>query len=111
MAANDNNVEITLRRLADSGLNIREALVLFAIIKRPGIAGADIAEALGLNSRSKIQYVVERLEKRELIENRQKERRQGIPAIFHATQKGRLVWAEIEGQNYDFPEGEEESHW
>ena len=76
---------------------MREALVLYVVIKRPGIAGADIAEALSYPHRSKIQYVVERLERKGYIENRQTEpQRQGIPAIFHPTDQGRKVWADLE---------------
>jgi DNA-binding MarR family transcriptional regulator len=96
--ANDNNVVLSFMRLDASGLTVREALVLYVIIKRPGIAGADIASALALNSRSRIQYILERLERNKHIENRQQHRKRGVPGIFHATTKGRLLWAEIMGE-------------
>lgn len=87
----------SLKVLERANLNVREALVLHVIVKRPGISGADIANELQLKSRSLVQYILPRLEKRALIEDRRESGGRGTPSRFYATFTGYTLWDEING--------------
>lgn len=96
---NDDNPNVTflskLRKIDLRTLTVRDVLVLYAIIKRPGIAGVELAHTLGFTDRSSIASNVLRLEREGFIDDRRLERRKATPAIFHPTQKGLEFWDDI----------------
>tara|TARA_R110002020_G_scaffold50806_1_gene143812 strand:- start:412 stop:720 length:309 start_codon:yes stop_codon:yes gene_type:complete len=96
--ANGDSVIFPLQKLDMLQMTVRDALVLFVVIKRPGITGADIAAELGLGSRSLVQYVIKRQKARGLITDNRKTISQGHPSNFRATVKGKLLWDQIEGR-------------
>ena len=88
-----------LKRMDMLGLKVRDGLVLWLIVSRPGMTGADIAAYLGLKTRSLVQYNLIRLQDKGLIEDARTGIRQGVPTQITATNKGRILWNEISGQD------------
>lgn len=76
-------------------LTVRDVLVLFAIIRQPGLSGIDITNKLGLRDRSAVASNLLRLEREGYIEDRREVRSKANPAILHPTQKGIDFWDEI----------------
>lgn len=86
---------VRLRKIDRRYLTVRDILVLYAIIHKPGQMGIEITNKLGLPERSSIASNLLRLEREGYIEDRRPVRSKANPAILHPTQKGIDFWEEI----------------
>lgn len=86
---------VRLRRIDVRSLTVRDALVLYAIISKPGISGIELTNTLGLPNRSNIQSNVDRLQREGYIEDRRLKPLKAHAAMFHATATGIALWDEI----------------
>lgn len=86
---------VRLRKIDKHGLTVRDILVLFAVMERPGASGLDIANKLGIKDRSAISSNLSRLGRQGFIEDRREEQGRAIPAILHALPAGVAFWDEI----------------
>src|SRR6478735_3406482 len=85
---------VKLRKIDKHGLTVRDMLVLFAIMQKPGSSGLDIASALAIKDRSAISSNLARLERQGFIEDRREERSKAVPAILHPLSAGLEFWDE-----------------
>lgn len=86
---------IRLGKIDKRKLTVRDILILYTIIRNPGIAGNDLAAKLGIGNRSGIAGQIMRLERGGYIEDHRLERRKANPTLLHVTQRGLDFWEEI----------------
>jgi DNA-binding MarR family transcriptional regulator len=86
---------IRLRKIDKHTLTTRDVLVLYTVIRNPGISGVEIAGKLGLENRSSIASNITRLIREGYIEDRREHRRKANPAVLHVTSAGIAFWDEI----------------
>lgn len=86
---------VKLRKADKRGLTLRDILVLYAVMERPGASGLDIATKLGIQDRSAIASNLARLERAGFIEDRREVHGRAIPAILHVLPAGVAFWDEI----------------
>lgn len=86
---------IRLRKIDKEMLTMRDVLVLYAVIKSPGISGVEISTKLGFANRSSISSNVSRLIRDGYIEDHREQRRKANPALLHVTPAGLKFWEEI----------------
>lgn len=86
---------ILLRKIDQRGMTVRDVIVLWAIMKRPGSMGQELSNRLGYNSRSSVQTNIERLIRFGLIEDRRLEQKAKCPNQLYMTDKGREFWQEV----------------
>jgi len=80
---------ISLGRINNAGLTVRDAMVLYAVMKHPGIHGQDVAKTLGISNRSILHSGFQRMERAGLLEDRRTIEGRAHPNCFHITDKGR----------------------
>jgi DNA-binding MarR family transcriptional regulator len=86
---------VQLRKIDLRSLTVRDVLVLYVVMKSPGLSGVDVANKLGIADRSSIASNIQRLEREGYIEDRRIERRKAIPAVLHIKPAGVAFWDEI----------------
>lgn len=88
-----------LEKIDRMRLGPRDVMILWAVTERPGSNGTDIQHILGLQSRSWVSNQLLRLIRRELIEDRRgpEQEFQGVPSIYHPTEKGLKFCTELFG--------------
>jgi DNA-binding MarR family transcriptional regulator len=86
---------VRLRRIDKLLLTVRDVLVLYTIIARPGVSGIEIANKLGMPHRSGIQSNVERLKREGYIKDLREKPLKAHAAILHPTPLGLQLWNEI----------------
>jgi DNA-binding MarR family transcriptional regulator len=86
---------VRLRKIDKQVLTMRDVLVLYAVLRSPGISGVEISKKLGFPNRSSISSNVTRLIREGYIEDHREERRKANPTMLHATAAGRAFWDEI----------------
>jgi DNA-binding MarR family transcriptional regulator len=86
---------VQLRKIDLRSLTVRDVLVLYIIMKSPGMSGVDVANKLGIADRSCIASNIQRLEREGYIEDRRTERRKAIPAVLYVKPAGVAFWDEI----------------
>ena len=64
---------LRLRKIDKSGLTARDVLLLCTIISNPGINGWDAGRKIGLAERSSVTFGMNRLIKRDFIEDRREQ--------------------------------------
>jgi DNA-binding MarR family transcriptional regulator len=84
-----------LRGIDKARLSVRDIMVLFTIISRPGINGVECTQASGLENRSSLQSNIYRLIRRGLIEDRREQEHKGIPNMLYPLPAGIDLWNEI----------------
>lgn len=83
---------LKLRRIDKSGLTVRDIMLLYAIITKPGISGWEAGKSIGIEARSSVQTGLARMIKRGLIEDRRVHEGKGVPNILHALPAGIEFW-------------------
>lgn len=83
---------VSLNKIARSGLQYRDPILLYAIMCNPGINGKDLATKLAIPERSHIQSALIRLEQKGLIEDHRVNPRKANPSLFYATPAGIDLW-------------------
>lgn len=86
---------VRLRKIDKRGLKAKDILVLFVIMEKPGCAGIEISDKLGIKDRSSIASNIHRLEREGFIEDRRIERRKAVPSILHVLPAGLDFWNDI----------------
>lgn len=86
---------VRLRKIDMRGLTHRDAIILYTVIRYPGISGVEIVDKLGLNNRSGIASNINRLIRCHFIEDRRDMPRKAAPAVLHALPAGVAFWDEI----------------
>lgn len=86
---------VRLRKIDKRVLTVRDVLVLYTVIEKPGISGIDITTKLGLPLRSSIASNLLRLEREGYIQDHREVRSKANPAILHPTTRGLEFWDEI----------------
>lgn len=86
---------IRLRKIDKQMLTMRDVLVLYTVMRHPGISGVEIAHKLGFENRSSISSNVNRLIRDGYLEDHRAQRRKANPAVLHATPAGCAFWDEI----------------
>ena len=95
MSPNVSDFLVRLRKVDLKGLTVRDVLVLYAIIARPGMSGRDVAQKIGLTDQSYIASNLHRLERVGYIEDRREVRSKANPALFHVLPAGVEFWETI----------------
>lgn len=86
---------IRLKKIDLRGLTVRDMLVLYTIITKPGISGMEISTKLGFKDRASIQSNVNRLIREGYIEDRREHQRKAYATILHVLPAGLIFWDEI----------------
>lgn len=84
-----------LRKIDKAHLTVRDVLILYTIIAKPGINGNDITKTIGMAERSSLQSCFARLERVGFIEDRRERWGKAVPTIFHPLPAGREFWADL----------------
>lgn len=90
---------VKLRKIDKRVLTVRDILILYAIIEKPGSSGNDIAMKLGLPLRSSVASNLLRLEREGYIVDHREVRSKANPGILHSTKRGLDFWDEIKPEN------------
>lgn len=86
---------VRLRKMDKRSLTVRDVLILYAIIQRPGSSGIEISTKLGLSDRSAVATNLLRLEREGYVVDHREVRSKANAAILHPTQRGLDFWDEI----------------
>lgn len=86
---------VRLRKIDKHGLTHRDVIILYTIIRHPGISGVEIADKIGLKNRSSVALNITRLIRCGFIEDRREMARKASPAVLHALAPGVAFWDEI----------------
>lgn len=86
---------VRLRKIDKRSLTVRDVLVLYAIMRNPGLSGIDITNKIGLKDRSALASCLLRLEREGYIEDRREVRSKANAAILHVLPAGVAFWEEI----------------
>ncbi len=86
---------VRLRKIDLHGLSHRDVIILYTIIRQPGISGMEIVGKIGLANRSNVTLNIARLMRLNFIEDRRETARKANPAILHALPAGVAFWDEI----------------
>lgn len=87
---------LTLHKIDQRTLTVRDMLVLYTVMKNPGIMGVDVSNKLGLENRSSIASNIRRLCREGYIEDRREKARRANPAVLHVLPAGLELWNEIQ---------------
>lgn len=82
-------------RIDRRGLTVRDMLVMWVIITKPGCMGTEVANKLGLPERSSVQTNIDRLIREKLIEDRRKEIKKMFPNQLYITDAGKAFWEAV----------------
>ena len=86
---------VNLRKIDKRHLTVRDILILYVIIQKPGSSGIEISTKLGIKDRSAIASNLRRLEREGYIEDRRETRTKAVSAILHPLSAGLEFWNEI----------------
>lgn len=86
---------VRLRKIDLHGLSHRDVIILYTIIRNPGISGMEIVDKIGLKNRSNVTLNIARLIRCNFIEDRREAARKANPAMLHALPAGVAFWDEI----------------
>ena len=86
---------IRLRKIDLHGLSHRDVIILYTIIRNPGISGVEICDKIGLKNRSNVTLNITRLARMGFVEDRREMARKANPAVLHALPPGIAFWDEI----------------
>lgn len=86
---------VRLRKIDDAGLKVRDALVLWAIAREPGMMGREVAMKLGYKSRSNVQDCVKRLMIAKFVEDRRPVVNQMTPNDLYILPAGETFLADL----------------
>lgn len=86
---------LRLSKIDKSGLTVRDVIVLYAVMSKPGINGNDVTKMIGHEDRSGLQAGFERLMRHGLIEDRRERWGKAVPTIFHALPAGVKFWEDL----------------
>lgn len=86
---------VRLRKIDKQRLTVRDVIVLYAIMSKPGANGKEIARTIGIQDRSSIQLCLSRLMRHGFVEDRRTEARSTIPNILHVSPAGIDFWNDL----------------
>lgn len=86
---------VRLRKIDLHGLSHRDVVILYTIIRHPGLSGMEVVDKIGLKGHSSIALNIARLARMGFIEDRREMARKANPAVLHALPPGIAFWDEI----------------
>lgn len=86
---------VRLRKIDLHGLSHRDVIILYTIMRNPGISGVEICDKIGLANRSNVALNIARLIRMKFIEDRRETARKANPAVLHVLPAGVAFWDEI----------------
>lgn len=86
---------LRLRKIDKAHLTVRDVLVLYAIMSKPGVNGNDVTKTIGQQDRSSLQSSFMRLERMGFIEDRRERASKAVPTIFYVLPPGEQFWADL----------------
>lgn len=84
-----------LKIVDQAGYTVRDVLVLYCIIRNPGISGVDVAHKIGVEFRSNVNSQITRLIRGKMIEDRREISRKATSQILHPLPDGIAFWESI----------------
>ncbi len=86
---------IRLKLLDENYVTPRDLLILYAIIRKPGMSQKDVSEAIGVNNPANVMSNIARLQRWNYIEDKRVVSRRASPSLLYALPDGVEFWEKI----------------